>query len=162
MARSSTHSVTHILYPSPAFPQGPLPSTNTIPRRPSLGQVPGLGPFQPLHAHSFQARRLQLAPPASRLRPEGMPVCIDLRLFSTLVIYLCLFSFLGILRLGSIVYAATEYTCTHTQDQGWGRRGPNSSQEGSELVTSLTPRHPRCCNREGQEPLQAPSSVIFH
>lgn len=78
-------------------------------------------------------RHLQLAPPTSWLRPQGMPVGTDLRLFSTLVIYLCLFPFLGILTLGSIVYASTEHTCTHTQDQGWERRGPSSSQECSEL-----------------------------
>lgn len=38
-------------------------------------------------------RHLQLAPPTSWLRPEGMPVRTDLRLFSTLVIYLFIFLF---------------------------------------------------------------------
>lgn len=44
-------------------------------------------------------------------------------------------SFTYILLPVSRVYASTEYTCMHapkhTQDQGWGRRGPKSSQQGS-------------------------------
>lgn len=35
VAGRRTHTVTHILSPSPAFPQSPLPSTKTIARRPS-------------------------------------------------------------------------------------------------------------------------------
>lgn len=48
--------------PSSSFPQCPLPSTKTTPRRPRPGQVRktktalDLDSFQPLHVHSSQAR----------------------------------------------------------------------------------------------------------
>lgn len=87
----------------------------------------------------------QLTPPASWesnldplqavslpwLRQEGVHICIDLGLFGTLLIYLCIFSFLGILRLGSIVYVPTEYACTHTHTHS----GPGMEEEGAQFLS---------------------------